>query len=156
DFVGSDVDYLVERKGSTREQAQAMISRVTGAAAQVGLDYDYDNLKHTNTLRAHQVIHLAKRHGIQDEAVERIFSAYFVEGRHVGRIDDLAGLAVGIGLDAEETRRVLETDELLPDVREDQAQARRFGVTGVPFFVLDGQYGVSGAQDPATFVDVLR
>lgn len=156
DFVGSDVDYLVERKGVTREQAQAMIDRVTAIAADVGLAYDYDALKHTNTLRAHQIIQLAKRHGRQVDAVERLSAAYFIEGRHVGDIDELVALAVEIGLDADEARRVLETDELLPAVRDDQAAAAQLGISGVPFFVLDGKYGVSGAQDAATFADVLR
>jgi len=87
---------------------------------------------------------------------ERLMSAYFTEGRHVGRIDDLVDLAVEVGLDAEETRQALESAVHLPDVRQDQAQARAYGIQGVPFFVIDGQYGISGAQPPAAFENVLR
>jgi predicted DsbA family dithiol-disulfide isomerase len=83
-------------------------------------------------------------------------SAYFTEGRHVGRIDDLADLAEEIGLDREESLEALRTDRHLADVRADQAQARAYGIQGVPFFVIDGQYGVSGAQPPEAFAGVLR
>ena len=156
DFEGNDVDFLADHRGVSREQAQAMIDRVIGIAAGVGLAYDYDALKHTNTLRAHQVIHLAKRHGLQAAAVERLFAAYFVEGRHLGRIDELVDIAAEVGLDPAETRTVLERDALLPAVREDQQTAAQLGINGVPFFVFDGKYGVSGAQDATTFADVLR
>ena len=83
-------------------------------------------------------------------------SAYFIEGKHVGRIDDLVELAVEVGLDADEARSALEKDQYLPAVRQDQAQARAYGIQGVPFFVIDGQYGISGAQPPAAFENVLR
>lgn len=83
-------------------------------------------------------------------------SAYFTEGKHVGRIDDLVDLAVEVGLDADRARAALESEEFLPAVRQDQAQARAYGIQGVPFFVVDGQYGISGAQPPAAFENVLR
>ena len=83
-------------------------------------------------------------------------SAYFTEGRHVGRIDDLVALADEVGLDAGEARSALETNAHLDDVRADQAQARAYGINGVPFFVIDGQYGVSGAQPPEAFENVIR
>ena len=155
DFDGSEVDFLVQHKGFPAEQIKPMLERVTGIAAEVGLDYDYDALQHTNTVKAHQLIHYAKAHGKQIEMKERLLRAYFVEGRHVGRDADLADLAAEIGLDRADALRALEADEYLDDVRADQQQAISYGIQGVPFFVIDGKYGVSGAQSPETFTGVL-
>jgi len=155
DFDGSEVEFLVQHKGFPAEQIKPMLERVTGIAAEVGLDYDYDALQHTNTVKAHQLIHYAKAHGKQIEMKERLLRAYFVEGRHVGRDADLADLAADIGLDPADALRALEADEYLDDVRADQQQAISYGIQGVPFFVIDGKYGVSGAQSPETFTGVL-
>ena len=133
-----------------------VLDRVTDIAKDVGLDYDYDALQHTNTIKAHQLIHFAKAHGKQLEAKERLLKAYFVEGRHVGRTDDLADLAEEIGLDRAQAKRALENDEYLDAVRADQQQAIGYGIRGVPFFVIDGKYGVSGAQEAKTFTEVLN
>jgi predicted DsbA family dithiol-disulfide isomerase len=155
DFDGSELDFLAQYKGMSPEQVKPMLDRVTDIAKDVGLDYDYDALQHTNTIRAHQLIHFAKAHGKQLEAKERLLKAYFVEGRHVGRTDDLADLAEEIGLDRAQAKRALENDEYLDDVRADQQQAIGYGIRGVPFFVIDGKYGVSGAQEAKTFTEVL-
>ncbi len=155
DFDGSEQDYL-ESRGFPAAQIPQMLSRVTGIAETVGLHYDYDALQHTNTVKAHQLIHWAKAQGRQLEMKERLLAAYFEEGRHVGREEDLADLAAEIGLDRDEALAALREDRYLADVRADQALAQQLGINGVPFFVFDGQYGVSGAQDPATFADVLR
>ncbi|MCU1438904.1 MAG: disulfide bond formation protein DsbA [Naasia sp.] len=155
DFKGSEVDFLSGHKGIAREQAAAMIDRVATIAAAVGLVYDYDALQHTNTVLAHQLIHYAKAHGRQLEMKERLLSAYFLEGRHVGRTEDLAGLAAELGFDRADVLRSLEAGEHLPGVHADQAQAVAYGINGVPFFVLDGKYGVSGAQDPDVFASAL-
>ncbi|MFZ7087826.1 DsbA family oxidoreductase [Curtobacterium sp. RRHDQ10] len=156
DFEGTEAEFLSHHKGLPVEQAQQMIDSVIGIAGSVGLAYDYDALHHTNTVKAHQVIHLAKTKGLQLPMVERMFAAYFVEGRHVGHDDDLAALGAEVGLDPDEVRETLATDGQLAAVREDQAEAQAFGINGVPFFVIDGKYGVSGAQDPATFTQVLE
>ncbi|PPF87733.1 disulfide bond formation protein DsbA [Subtercola sp. Z020] len=155
DFEGGMVDYLAKHKGISPEQAAGMIDRVIGIASDVGLDYDYDALQHTNTVKAHQLLHYAKAHGVQLEAKERLLKAYFVEGRHVGRVDDLADLAAEIGLDRDDVLRSLGADEYLSAVRADQAQAVEYGIQGVPFFVFDEKYGVSGAQEAAVFAELL-
>lgn len=155
DFDGSEIDFLVQHKGFPAEQVQGMLAQVGGIAAEVGLDYDFDALQHTNTIKAHQLLHYAKAHGKQLEVKERLLAAYFVEGRHVGRVEDLADLAAEIGLDREDVLRSLADDEFLDDVRADQNQAIEYGIRGVPFFVIDGKYGVSGAQSPETFAEVL-
>ncbi|MET1051476.1 MAG: DsbA family oxidoreductase [Mycetocola sp.] len=155
DFDGSASDFLAAHKGIPADQVSEMLDRVTAIASDVGLNYDYDALQHTNTVKAHQLLHFAKAHGKQLEAKERLLKAYFVEGKHVGRIEDLADLAAEIGLDRAEVVAALETDTYLDDVRADQALALEYGIQGVPFFVIDGKYGVSGAQEADTFAGVL-
>ena len=155
DFEGTPVDYLSAKYRTSREQAQSMVDRVVSIAAEVGLDYDFDALQHTKTVKAHQLLHYAKQHGKQVEVKERLLRAYFVEGRHVGRVEDLADLAAEIGLDREDVLRSLQSNEFLDDVVADQDLAIRYGIQGVPFFVVDGKYGVSGAQSPETFTSVL-
>lgn len=156
DFEGSTLDYLSQRKGMPLEQVRGMLANVTEIAAGVGLDYDFDSVKQTNTVKAHELLHYAKAHGRQVEMKERLLKAYFVEGHHVGRIDDLADLAAELGLDRADVVRSLTENEYLAAVKADQAQAKEYGIQGVPFFVIDGKYGVSGAQEAATFAQVLQ
>lgn len=156
DYDGTSADFLAERKGMPRERVDEMLARVTGIAETVGLHYDYDAVQHTNTVKAHQLLHYAKLRGRQLEMKERLLSAYFEEGRHVGRVDELADLAAELGFDRDDVVRSLESDEHLADVHEDQAVARDFGIQGVPFFVIDRKYGVSGAQEASAFAEMLR
>jgi predicted DsbA family dithiol-disulfide isomerase len=155
DFDGTPVDYLSRHKGVPLDQAQQMIARVSSIAASVGLDYDYDHMHQTNTVKAHELIHYAKAHGRQLDMKERLLKAYFIDGRHVGRVEELADLAAEIGLDRADVVRALESNEYLADVKADVAQASEYGIQGVPFFVIDGKYGVSGAQEADTFTSVL-
>ena len=156
DFEGNEADYLAQHKGVSRGQAQEMLDRVKGIAGQVGLEYDFPALQHTNTVKAHELIHYAKAHGKQLQMKERLLKAYFIEGGHVGRIEDLADFAAEVGLDRVDARAALERGDYLSAVREDQATAQEYGINGVPFFVIDGKYGVSGAQESATFAQVLE
>ncbi|MBI9113479.1 DsbA family oxidoreductase [Sanguibacter suaedae] len=156
DFAGSTVDFLAHHKGMPRDQVATMLEQVTGIARSVGLDYDFDALHHTKTLKGHELLHHAKAHGLQGEMKERLLRAYFTEGRHVGDLDTLVELAAEVGLDAEDTREALESGRHAEDVAVDIAQARAYGIQGVPFFVVDSRYGVSGAQEPAVLLDVLE
>ncbi|MEY9850567.1 putative DsbA family dithiol-disulfide isomerase [Leifsonia sp. EB41] len=156
DFDGSEVDFLAGHKGIPAEQVHQMLDRVTGIASSVGLDYDFDALQHTNTVKAHELLHFAKAQGKQLELAERLFQAYFIEGGHVGRAESLADLAASVGLSREDALAAMESGEYLEAVREDQRTAAEYGINGVPFFVIEGKYGVSGAQDAATFAQVLE
>jgi predicted DsbA family dithiol-disulfide isomerase len=156
DFEGTPIDYLSERKGMPVDQVEQMLARVTGIAASVGLDYDYEHVHQTNTVKAHELIHFAKSKGRQLDMKERLLKAYFVDGRHVGRIEDLADLAAEIGLDRAEAVRVLTSNTYLADVKSDVARAQEYGIQGVPFFVFEEKYGVSGAQETAAFANVLE
>jgi predicted DsbA family dithiol-disulfide isomerase len=156
DFDGGEADYLATHKGVSREQAQSMLDRVTGVASDAGLEYRFDLLKHTNTVKAHEALHFAKERGRQLELAERLMSAYFTEGRHLGEDEELAALAADVGLDADELRTALAERTYLDAVRADQNQARDYGINGVPFFVINDKYGVSGAQPAEAFAQIAR
>jgi len=156
DFDGTEVDFLVGHKGMPAAQVESMLAQMTQLASTEGLSYDFDALQHTNTVKAHELLHYAKSQGRQLDMKERLLSAYFEQGRHVGRIDDLADLAEEIGLDRAEVVEALKSEQFLPAVQADKEQAIAYGISGVPFFVVDSKYGVSGAQDPSVFVEVLQ
>jgi predicted DsbA family dithiol-disulfide isomerase len=156
DFEGSEADFLARHKGIHADQAQQMLDHVTELAAGEGLAYDFGSLRHTRTLKAHQILHLAKAEGFQLAAVERLYRAYFEEGRHLGRDDELVELAAEVGLDPDKARAVLDQDSYADAVQADFDQARRYGIRGVPFYVIDEKYGVSGAQAPESFAAALR
>jgi predicted DsbA family dithiol-disulfide isomerase len=155
DFEGNEVDFLVRHKRMSEDQVRSLLERVARIAADEGLHYDFDAVRHTNTVKAHQLLHYAKARGLQLEAKERLLRAYFVEGRHVGRAEDLAVLASEIGLDGEDVLRSLNADEYLAAVRADGRTAMEYGIQGVPFFVIDDRYGVSGAQPARVFTEAL-
>ncbi len=155
DFDGSEVDFLVGHKRVPEANAREMLANVTRIARTVGLEYDFEALRHTNTLKAHQLLHYAKAHGRQWETKERLLRAYFVEGRHLGHDDELAALAAAVGLDGADVARSLSEGEYVDAVRADERLAARHGIAAVPFFVFNGRHGISGAQRPETFVDAL-
>lgn len=155
DFDGTPVDYLSQRKGIPLDQVEMMLERVTNIAASVGLDYHYEDVHQTNTVKAHELLHFAKSRGLQLEMKERLLKAYFVEGGHVGRIADLADLAAEVGLDRDAAIAALESGQYVADVKADVAQAQAYGIQGVPFFVIDGKYGISGAQEADAFLQAL-
>ena len=148
DFQGSEVDFLAGYKGIPVVQVRQMLAQMTEVAASVGLAYDFDALQHTNTRKAHQVLHLAKAHGLQPEMKERLLRAYFVEGRHVGHDEDLADLGTDVGLDRQVVLAALRRGTYADDVDGDIRQGWAYGISGVPFFVVDLRYGVSGRRTP--------
>ena len=151
DFDGSELQFLVQHKGIPAAEVRLMLQRVTEIAGSVGLAYDFDALRHTNTVLAHQFLHHARAEGVQSQAYERLFQAYFEQGRHVGRVDELAALGAEIGLDPVVVREALTDGRHLAAVRADQAAAAEVGVTGVPFFLVGGRYAVRGAAEPTDF-----
>ncbi|MEY4742534.1 MAG: hypothetical protein RL672_1284 [Actinomycetota bacterium] len=156
DYEGSQKEYLAKHKGLPIAQVESMSDRVKQIAASVGLVYDFENQIMTNSTLAHQVIHFAKAKGKQSEMKERLMAAHFVEAKHVGQIEVLADLAESIGLDRTEAIQALESKQYLDAVAADTEQARALGVNGVPFFVLQGKYGVSGAQDSGVFLQAFE
>lgn len=148
--------YLAEIKGISLEQAQAMNARVTEMAKDAGLTYDFDKAIVANSFDAHRLSHFAKRFGTQDEVEERLFRAYFTEGKNTADHDTLVQLAADAGLDADAVRTMLAGKDFAEDVERDIYEAQQVGARGVPFFVFDEKYAVSGAQPVRLFVQVLN
>jgi predicted DsbA family dithiol-disulfide isomerase len=140
------VDRLAAKYGMPREQAQQAVASTTATAADVGLDFHMDRALAANTFDAHRVIHLAAARGVQAQVKDRLMRAHFAEGAAVGDRATLVQLAGEAGLDGAEVERVLESGEYADAVRADESEAAALGIRGVPFFVLDRRYGVSGAQ----------
>jgi predicted DsbA family dithiol-disulfide isomerase len=148
---------ILQRKyGMTEQQAEDANAKMTALAASVGLDYRLDQVQVGNTFDAHRLIHLAAAHGLGDAMKERLFAAYFTEGESPSDHVTLARLAVEIGLDKEDVAATLESDSFAVEVRNDEKRASSLGVTGVPFFVIDESYGVSGAQPADVLVGALE
>lgn len=146
---------LARKYRMSSEQAQAMIDRVTSEAAGAGLEIDLRNSAQLNTFDAHRLLQFAKDQGLGEEMKERLLSAHFVEGKTL--LDDqLVALAEEVGLPRDEAAAVVSGDAYGDEVRRDLAEARSLGVTGVPFFVVEGRYGFAGAQPPETMLQVLR
>jgi predicted DsbA family dithiol-disulfide isomerase len=149
-------EHLADKYGTTVERAKGMMDQMARTGAEEGVTLNFDRAQRGNTLDAHRVIHLAATRGIQSEMKERLFRAYMTEGKAISDRNELALLAGEVGLDAEEVRAMLETDAFVEDVRSDELRARRIGVSGVPFFVIDGRFGVSGAQPSEVLLEGLR
>ena len=154
--VEGSLDEMLARKMGGLERAKAANARVAALASEVGLEYHLDRAKPGNTFDAHRLIHLAATHGLQGEMKERLMHAYFTEGKPVGDEETLVALASEVGLDAEEARAALNGDDFADEVRADIDLAGAYGISGVPFFVLDGKYGVSGAQPTELFEQALE
>jgi len=147
--------HLAAKYGRTLEEARQMNQQVTDLAAGVGLEFHLEKAQRANTFDAHRLLHLAAAHGKQAELTERLLDAYFTQGAVVSEHAELTELAVAAGLDRAEVAAMLAGDDYAEQVRADLALAGKFGVTGVPFFVFDRTYGVSGAQETAVFSEVL-
>lgn len=155
-YDGTELDYLATRKGMPRDRVREMFDHVTEMAAGEGLAYDFDSLVVANSLRGHELIHLAAHHGRQGAAKETLLSAHFEHGEDIGDVETLVRIGESIGLAADEIRTALADGTYAQAVRDDIADAQRYGISGVPFFVIDEKYGVSGAQAPETFGQVLE
>ena len=153
---GELVDRLAQKYGMTRDQAEAAQARLTAVAAEEGLDFRFDRAQSGNSFDAHRLLHLAAGDGLQNDLKDRLFRAYFTEGEAIGEPETLRRLAIEVGLDPVEVDRVLSGDAFADAVRADEAEAKARGVSGVPFFVVDRRFGVSGAQSADLLLDVLR
>jgi predicted DsbA family dithiol-disulfide isomerase len=151
----SRADYLARKFGPDR--VKAMNERLAGVGAEAGIPFAFDRIARSpNTLDAHRLIRWAQASGRQTDIVERLFRAYFVNGEDIGDRDTLARVAGECGLDRDAIRARLDSGDDEDAVREEIAVAQRIGVTGVPFFILDGKFGVAGAQPPEALVAAVR
>ena len=156
DPAQSYAERLGKKYGTSTVQAQAMIDRMVATAAGDGIAMRFDHIRPGNTFDAHRLLHLAHERGVQDALKERLFLAYLTEGQAIGEPDVLRPLAVEVGLDAREVDELLAGDRCAAEVRGDEALARELGISGVPFFVLAGRLGVSGAQPSDVLLGALE
>jgi len=147
---------LAAKYGMTVEQAREMMAHMTRTGAEEGLELNFERARRGNTLDAHRLLHFAATRGVQPAMKERLLLAYMTEGRPISHRDELARLAADVGLDGDEVRGMLETDAFLEDVRSDQIRARKMGVSGVPFFLMDGRLAVAGAHPSDVLLQALR
>jgi predicted DsbA family dithiol-disulfide isomerase len=151
-------EHLAAKYGVSVEQAHGMHRNMTEVAAADGLDFHFERARSGNTFDAHRLLHHALETGgprLQDRLKERFFQAYLTDGEPIGDPETLVWVAAEVGLDADDSRAVLESDRYADAVRADELQASRYGITGVPFYVIDEKYGVSGAQPAAALRQVL-
>lgn len=149
-------DYLAERYGRDKQWADEMQENVSNQAKAEGLEYHFDKAIIANSFDAHRLSHLAKKYHKGNELEEIIFKAYFTEGKDVANHETLVELGLQVGLDETEIRNMLASDEFADAVRSDIAEAQQIGVRGVPFFVMDRKYAVSGAQPVENFIQTLE
>lgn len=149
-------DMLAAKFGAPPAQVQAMTQQVTDLAAAEGLTYHLDRAISVNTLDAHRLGHLAAEHGLGDQMHERLLKAHLADGALVDDPDTLARLGAEVGVPEDETREMLQGNKYAAEVEADISEAKRLGITGVPFFVLNGTHGVSGAQSAETFLAALE
>lgn len=156
DFNFGLVELLARKYGMSVKTAEERSQGIADRAAEVGLQFNFRNAIPTNTYNAHRILHLAAAHGVQDKAKELLLLAYFTEGKHIGRADTLRDLAKEIGLPQTEVDALLTGDAYGDEVARDMAEARRMGVSGVPFFLVDGKYSISGAQPVGIMASTLK
>ena len=148
--------YLSETKGWSLEQAKQANNYVTKMAKEVGLNYDFNKVVVANTFDAHRLIQLSKAKNKSDETEERLFKAYFTEGRNIADHDTLVLLGSEVGLSGHTIGKMLNSDECADKVNKDVTDAYRLGIRAVPYFVFNDQYAVSGAQRIETFLDAMN
>lgn len=149
-------DYLVKRKNMSSSQVKGMLDNVSQAAKDVGLEYNFDKAVMVNSQNAHKLIQFAKTKGLGDQMEERLFKAFFTEGKSIADKNTLAQLGSEIGLNEADITSVFSDNTYVNLVNKDIQEGQQLGVQGVPFFVLDRKYGVSGAQPPQAFLENLE
>jgi len=155
-YEGTLNEWLVEKKHISMAQAQAMNAQVSELAAKEGLEFNLDHAIPTNTFEAHRLTHFAALHNKREAMTEILFKAYFGEGENLSEVETLGKLAGRAGLDVDEAMDMLRGSDYSESVRSEEERAKKLGIQGVPFFLLNGEYGISGAQATETFLDALN
>ena len=149
-------EYLSKAKGIGIEQAKEMNKHITQSGKLVDVEYNFDKVIVANTFKAHILLHCANNQGKQNEVKERLLKAFFTEGRNVDDISVLLEIGNEAGLKTDTLAEALDNESYIDEVREDIYEAQQFGIRGVPFFVFDRKYGVSGAQETPVFLETLK
>ncbi len=156
DPTKNSYDYLAEHKGISKEQAQQMANNVKEIAKKVGLDFDFEKAVVANTLNAHRFLHFTKTLNLQNEAEEYLFEAYFTKGKNIDSAEVLHEIGDKLSIDKKAIDEVLNSSQFTSEVEADIREAQTIGVRGVPFFVFNRKYAVSGAQDSQAFLEILE
>ena len=138
------------------DEVKKMTANVKARAKEVGLDYNFDEMKSANTVKAHRLAKWAETEGKGKDFTERVLKAYFLEGQAIGQTDVLLELVNEVNLPIEKAKQVIETDDYIKEVEQDIVVAQNLGVRGVPFFVIDNKYGISGAQPQEVFEQTIE
>lgn len=152
----STYEHLSEQKGWTLDYTKKVHAQLTERAKEAGLEYNFDKVVPANSFNAHRLSHLAAKHQLQNEMEERLFAAHFTEGKNIDDEETLVQLGVETGLPEKEIRDMLQSNEFSEAVQNDKYAAHQVGVQGVPFFVFNNKYAVSGAQPSEMFLDTLK
>lgn len=150
------VDHLAEKYRRDTDWAQSMVENTSQTAKSNGLDFHFEKAILANSLNAHRLLHLAKTHNRSNELKELLFKAYLTDGKNVNDWNTLLEIGQKAGLHIDEIKQLIDTDTYTKEVRQDQQEAQDLGVTGVPFFVFDNKYAVSGAQPTDVFLKTLE
>lgn len=149
-------DFLMTRKQSSEQQALQMMAGVSNAANDANLNFNWEEVIVANTRKAHELLHLANKKGVQNELKELLFKAYFVEGKNIDDLDTLINLGNLAGIESDAIKSAFEKQEFTAKVNSDIQESQQLGVSGVPFFVFNRKYAVSGAQSEGYFLQALE
>ncbi len=148
--------YLEEKKGMAHAQVLEMFEGITAMGKEVGLQFNFDKIIVANSMKAHRFLHFTKTKGLSNDAEELLFKAHFTDGADIGDTAALVKLGKQLNLDEKEVQEVLESDQFSYEVNQDIREGANVGVKGVPFFVFDRKYGVSGAQSVEVFKETIE
>ncbi|WP_243292498.1 DsbA family oxidoreductase [Bacillus sp. FJAT-47783] len=153
----TEAEMLAKKYGVSVDEAKKMTAQVAKQAETVGLTFHFETMIPTNTFDAHRLAKYAKTKGKETDITENLLYAHFTESKHIGDLETLMNIAHAVGLDPKEVKNVLyNADEYANEVRADENMARKIGVRGVPFFVINDKYAISGAQPTETFLKALE
>lgn len=159
-FIASEddslVEHLAEKYRKDSDWAQTMLDNMTQNAKSAGLDFHFEKAVLANSHHAHRLLHLAKKHHLANELEELLFKAYLTEGKDLNNLNTLSEMGIAVGLEAEAVAEVLHSDDYSKEVKQDIQEANTIGVQGVPFFVFDNKYAISGAQPATAFLQTLE
>ncbi|HET8886580.1 MAG TPA: DsbA family oxidoreductase [Salinimicrobium sp.] len=150
------IEYFMQTKNISENQTRQMFSHAQNMATDEGLNLDLENSIVANSFNAHRLIQFSKTKNLASEIEEALFQAHFSEMKNIDDLETLLELGVSAGLEKEELKKILFSDEFSYEVKQDEMEAQNIGVSGVPFFVFDGKYAVSGAQPTSTFLEILE
>ena len=150
------IEHLAEKYGKDIEWAQTMVDNMTENAKTAGLDFHFEKAVLANSHNAHRLLHLAKKYHLANELEELLFKAYLTDGKDLNNLNTLSELGITVGLEADAIAQVLHSDDYSKEVKQDIQEANAVGVQGVPFFVFDNKYAISGAQPATAFLQTLE